>query len=121
VSRSPLVVLWVVGALGAVFAGCTTVLIRREERRDVEPEPPRTPAARPPDEPSVARPRPPRALRVRTPKPSRARTSKTAPVPTPDGPHEAVPPEPRAAGSEPDPRRPSLVENLDAFTAFRSR
>ena len=121
-SRSPLVVLGVVGALGAVFALCTMLLIRREEHSGAEPETQRQTSAGPIHEPSEIRTRPSKAPRVRTPKPPRRRT--------PEDGGRASPPtrrtwpsrsEPRAAtASEPDPRRPSLVDNLDAFTRIRS-
>lgn len=113
-SRSPLVVLCVVAAFTAVFALCTTVLVRREERRDGEREP------RPGREP-LARPHPAKPPRVRTAKPPRVRTSRKPRVQTVARPDEPVPPEPDEARSVPDPRRPSYVDDLDAFIEIRSR
>jgi hypothetical protein len=69
----------------------------------------------------VVRPHPAKPPRVRTAKPPRVRTSRKPRVQTVARPDEPVPPEPGEARSEPDPRRPSYVDNLDAFIEIRSR
>jgi len=108
-------VLCVVGALAAAFAWCTTLLVRREERRGIEPGSQRTRASRV-HEPSAVRPRPTKAPQLRAAKQPRPRASKAAHVRTAHTPRKAVAAESSVAVSEPDPRRPSLVDNLDAFT-----
>ena len=104
--RSPEAVLTVVGALGTVFAIMTSLLVRRQERRgDAGVE--RVQSAK---EPKV---RVVKAPKVRAPKAPRAVVrSESEPEPLE---------EPANVLSEPDPRHPSLVLNLDAFTEFRAR
>jgi hypothetical protein len=90
-------VLAVAGVLAAVFAIATCLLVRREEKSGSVGVAPRAPKVK---EPRVrVRPASPE---LRSPQP---------------------PPEPREVAREelPDPRRPALVLNLDAFTEFRSR
>lgn len=104
--RSPEAVLTVVGALGTVFAIMTSLLVRRQERRGdagVERvQSAKEPKVRVVKEPKVRAPKAPRAV-VR---------SESEPEPLE---------EPANVLSEPDPRHPSLVLNLDAFTEFRAR
>jgi len=106
VHRSPEAVLTVVGALGTVFAIMTSLLVRRQERRGdagVERvQSAKEPKVRVVKEPKVRAPKAPRAV-VR---------SESEPEPLE---------EPANVLSEPDPRHPSLVLNLDAFTEFRAR
>lgn len=113
-SRSPLVVLYVVGALGLLFAVFIARLVRREELGHVEGEPPCGPVS------SVERVSPPGRPALRTTREPRRRTPRQPRVRTPDPPRQFVRPEPTEVCAEPDPRRPSLVLNLEAFTEFRS-
>jgi hypothetical protein len=115
VSRSPLLVLSVVGALGLLFAMFTARLVRREELRHIEGSPPCGHV------PSVERVRAPGQAPRRTNRQPRRRTPRQPRVRTPVPPRQLAPPEPSEVYSEPDPRRPSLVLNLEAFTEFRSR
>lgn len=112
--RSPEAVLTVVGALGTVFAIMTSLLVRRQERRgDAGVE--RVQSAKEPKVRVVKEPkvRVVKAPKVRAPKAPRAVVrSESEPEPLE---------EPANVLSEPDPRHPSLVLNLDAFTEFRAR
>jgi hypothetical protein len=136
VSRSPVDVLTVVGALGAVFVIATSWLVRRDAMRGFAYEPrvrpvkeprarvvkeprvrpPKQPRVRPVKEPRVRAPKAPRAQVVKEPRARRAPAERSRPVPQPE-----QLPETREALSMPDPRRESLVLNLDAFTEFKSR
>jgi hypothetical protein len=116
VSRSPVDVLTVVGALGAVFVIVTSWLVRREALRglahEVRVPPVEQPRARVAKEPRVRAPKAPRSRVVKEPRARRAPAERARPEPQP---------EPPEVLSMPDPRRESLVLNLDAFTEFKSR
>jgi hypothetical protein len=106
VSRSPLDVLSVAGALAAVFVLLTALLVARDERgAGVAPR-----RVRKVKEPRVRAVKEPRVRKVKEPR-----------VRTPTAPPVVTHPEPREVLAEPDPRRESLVLNLDAFTGARSR
>jgi hypothetical protein len=119
VHRSPEVVLAVVVGLGAVFAIAICILVRREEKRGNEVAVPRSPKVREPRAPKVEadRVRPVKGPRVRPVKQPRVRAARGESAPQPERVLQSV----AGAGEElPDPRRPSLVLNLEAFTEFRS-
>jgi hypothetical protein len=106
VHRSPEAVLTVVGALGTVFAIMTSLLVRRQERRGHA---------------GVERVRPVREPKVRVVKEPKVRVVKEPRAVVRSEPQPEPLAEPANVLSEPDPRHPSLVLNLDAFTEFRAR
>ena len=132
-SGSPVVVLTVVGALGTVFATATSWLVRRDEKRGFVAVEPRSRAVEPPQvpEPKAERVRPvkERPVKERAVKERAVKPVKEPRVRRPRPPRELSRPEPQPEAVEetvevlsmPDPRRESLVLNLDAFTEFRSR
>jgi hypothetical protein len=121
VHRSPEVVLAVVGLFGAVFAIAICLLVRREERRGDAVVGSRAPKVKEPRAPKVKEPRAPKVKEPRAPKVKeprvRAVREEPRPQPQPERESQSV----SEAEALPDPRRPSLVLNLEAFTEFRSR
>ena len=117
--RSPEFVLAGVGLLGAVFAIAICLLVRRDETHGFAAVEPRAPKVKAPRVPKVTveRVRPAKEPRVRRVKEPRVRAPREESRSKPERKHQSV-----AQSSEelPDPRRPSLVLNLDAFTEFRS-
>jgi hypothetical protein len=121
VDRSPGVVLAIVGMLGAVFAIAICLLVRREEKRGDAGVAPSAPKVKEPRAPRVRaeRARPVKEPRVRAVKEPRVRASRAVSRSQPRPEREQQPV--AESGEElPDPRRPSLVLNLEAFTEFRS-